>query len=230
VPFNWNNVVRFYSGCFDKGELPMLVDELKDLQKDILLRYTNYPRLLTSQLLSDWVFTQYPKYFKEVVKIIIDGINIGSMLNQNSRFYGGDEPISLPNECERIEIIKECFEQLKHFPHNDYVAELIGLVANNPCEETLELWKNELKNISDGQTTQWLEYAYRMQIIHKIYKDILVDILSRDTKLSSQERNLRIIFNGNRFDVFDNNISLKQMALESILSSNVFAKKIILQC
>jgi hypothetical protein len=201
----------------------MLVDELKELQKDSLLKYTNYPRLLTSQLLSDWVFTQYPKYFKEVVKIIVDGINIGSILNQDSRVYGGDEPISLPNECGRIEIIKECFEQLKHFPHNDYVVELIGLVANNPCEEILELWQNELKNISTEQSAQWLEYAYRMQIIHKIDKDILVDILLNDTELSSRQRKIQIVFNGNRFDVFDHNINLKQMALEGILSGSIFA-------
>ena len=107
--FYWNNVVRFYSGCFDKGELPMLVDELKELQKDTLLKYTNYPRLLTSQLLSDYVFTQYPKYLRDVVRIIVGGINIGNIINQNNQFRGGDEPILLPNECGRIEIIKECF-------------------------------------------------------------------------------------------------------------------------
>lgn len=86
--FYWNNVVRFYAGCFDKGELAMLVDELKELQNDNLLKYTNYPRLLTSQLLSDWVFTQYPKYLKEVVKIILNGININGIINQNRHFYG----------------------------------------------------------------------------------------------------------------------------------------------
>jgi archaellum biogenesis ATPase FlaH len=221
--FYWNNVVRFYSGCFDKGELPMLVDEIKELQRDSLLKYTNYPRLLTSQLLSDYVFTQYPKYLKDVVKIIVDGINIGGIINQNSRFRDADEPISLPNECGRIEIIKECFEQLKHLPHNDYVTELIGLIVNNPCEEALELWKAELQNFSSGQTLEWFEYAYRMQIIHKIEKSILSDIVSQDTNLSSQERKLQIIINGNRFDVINHNIQLKQIALEGILNGKIFA-------
>jgi hypothetical protein len=219
--FYWNNVVRFYSGCFDKGELPMLVDELKELQKDPLLKYTNYPRLLTSQLLSDWVFTQHPKFFKDVVKIIIDGINIGSIINQNSRDYGGDEPISLPNECGRVEIIKECFEQLKQFPRNDYVIELIGLIVNNPCGEVLELWKNELHGFSSEQTLQWLEYAYRMRIIHKIEMGILSDIVLQDKNLSLQEKKLQIIIKGNRFDVINNNIELKKIALGGILSGKI---------
>jgi hypothetical protein len=221
--FYWNNVVRFYSGCFDKGELPMLVGELQELQKDSLLKYTNYPRLLTSQLLSDYVFTQYPKYLKDVVKIIIDGINIGNIINQNNQFRGGDEPILLPNECGRIEIIKECFEQLKCFPRNDYVNELIGLVVNNPCKEVLELWAAELPNLSPEQTLQWLEYAYRLRIIHKIDKDILIDIIIQDTNLSSQEQKVQIIFDGSRFDVINNNIQIKQIALENILNGKFLA-------
>ncbi|GHT67832.1 hypothetical protein AGMMS50239_31740 [Bacteroidia bacterium] len=221
--FYWNNVVRFYSGCFDKGELPMLVDELKELQKDNLLKYTNYPRLLTSQLLSDYVFTQYPKYLKDVVKIIVDGINIGNIINQNNQFRGGDEPILLPTECGRIEIIKECFEQLKYFPHNDYANELIGLVVNNPCKEVLEFWIKELQNISQEKTLQWLEYAYKMRIIHKIEANILIDIVLKDTKKSSQERKLQIIINGNRFDVINQNNKIKQMTLESILNGKILA-------
>jgi hypothetical protein len=221
--FYWNNVVRFYAGCFDKGELPMLVDELKELQNDELLKYTNYPRLLTSQLLSDWVFTQSPKFLKDVVEIIVDGINIGAIINQNSHFWGNDESILLPDECGRIEIIKECFKQLKHFPHSDYVNELIGLIVNNPHKEVLELWNNELKNIPDEKTLQWLEYAYRMRIIHKIDGNVLLDIILKDTNVSTQEQKIQIIINGNRFDVINHNLQLKQIALEGILSGEIFA-------
>ncbi len=79
----WQNVVRFFAGCFDKGELPMLIQKLNDLQNDELLKYTNYPRIITSQLLSDWVFTQYPNLLKEVVKILIIG-NRFDIIEKNS--------------------------------------------------------------------------------------------------------------------------------------------------
>lgn len=57
----WQNVVRFFAGCADAGELDMIIEELKGLQEDELLKYTHFPRILTSQLLSDYVFTQRPK-------------------------------------------------------------------------------------------------------------------------------------------------------------------------
>jgi hypothetical protein len=219
--FYWNNVVRFYAGCFDKGELPMLVDELKELQNDDLLKYTNYPKLLTSQLLSDWVFSQSPKFLKDVVKIIIDGINIGNIINQNRHFYGNDESILLPDECGRTEIIKECFEQLKHFPHNDYASELIGLIVNNQSEEVLNLWMSELKALPPEKILHWLEYAYRMEIIHNIDNNILFDIVSQITNISLQEQMLQIVIKSNRFDVINHDIKLKQITLDGILSGNI---------
>jgi hypothetical protein len=220
----WNNVVRFYAGCFDKGELPMLVDELKDLQNDDLLQYTNYPKLLTSQLLSDWVFSQSPKFLKDVVKIIVDGINIGNIINQNRQFYRNDEPILLPDECGRVEIINECFEQLKLFPHNDYATELIGMIDNNPGEEVLKLWESEQKKLSSEKSLHWLEYAYRLGIIHKIDKNILFNIVSQDKDASLLEQKLQIVIKGNRFDVINHDIKLKKIALEGVLSGKIFAR------
>ncbi len=221
--FYWNNVVRFYAGCFDKGEIPMLVDELKELQNDEILKYTNYPRLLTSQLLSDWVFTQYPRYLKDVVKIILDGLNISGIINQNNRYFRGDEPIMLPNECGREEIVKECFCQLKSFPNNDYANELIGLIINNPHEIILELWIKEIDNFDSENILKWLEYAYRMQIIHKIDKDVLTKIILQDKNLESKQEKIQILLKGNRFDVIENNIEIKQITLDGILSGDIFA-------
>ena len=156
--FYWHNVVRFFAGCFDKGELPLLIQKLRELQDDSLLKYTNYPRLITSQILSDWVFTQYPLLLKDVVRIIVNGINIGNIINQEGR-YSNNDPILLPNECGRVEVVNECFEQLKKFPHNDYSFELIGLLRNNP-HRTVELWTEYLPFVKDEQLTKWFEYAY----------------------------------------------------------------------
>ena len=110
----------------------MLIQKLKELHADELFKYTNYPRLLTSQILSDWVFTQYPLLLKDVVKIIVDGINIGNILNQEIGMSYNNEPILLPVECGRDEVISECFQQLIKFPHSDYALELISIIRNNP--------------------------------------------------------------------------------------------------
>jgi hypothetical protein len=101
--------------------------------------------------------------------------------------------------------------------------ELIGLIINNQSEKTLELWTNELTGLSSGKTLLWLEYAYRMEIIHKIDMNVLVNIVTQETNLPLQEQELQIIIRGNRFDVINHDIKLKKIALEGILSGNIYA-------
>lgn len=218
--FYWHNVVRFFSGCFDKGELPMLIQELKELRNDSVLKYTNYPSLLTSQILSDWVFTQYPILMKDVIKIIVDGINIGSIINQNSRFTN-NEAILLPAECGRKEIFEECFAQLRLFPKRDYANELIGIINNNPLE-IVEVWKQEIRSLSDINLVKWLEYAYLLQIIHKLDGKTLEDIVISGS-LANQEKKIQVLVNGKRLDVIKNNAYIKKVLLTGILNNTIYA-------
>jgi hypothetical protein len=62
-----------------------------------------------------------------------------------------------------------------------------------------------------------------MQIVHKIEDSILLNIVLKDTNLSSQEQKLQILIKGNRFDVINKNVKLKQIALEGILSGKISA-------
>jgi len=218
--FYWNNVVRFFAGCFDKGELPMLILKLKELHNDELLKYTNYPRLVTSQILSDWVFTQYPILLKDVIKIIVDGINIGGILNQAKGTSYNDEPILLPYECGRAEVVSECFEQLKKFPHEDYALELIGIIRNNPYN-TLEYWTNYAEQLEGGKLTTWFSYAYFLQIIHTIEENLLIKLVQKgDSKQISSK--LQTLINGNQVEIIDKNEKLKTKAFNDVLSGSIF--------
>jgi hypothetical protein len=216
--FYWHNVVRFYTGCFDRGELPMLIQKIKELQEDEILKFTNYPRLLTSQILSDWVFTQYPLLMKDVVKIIIDGINIGSIINQEG-YRNHNEPILLPNDCGRFELIQECFNELKKLPLIDYASELIGIIRNNPLE-TIKIWTEHSRNISNEALTKWLEYAYLLGIIHKIDEGILINILVESNEIEKPRR-LQLIIDGKRLELIDNNNEFKRSVLSLILEGKI---------
>jgi len=216
--FYWHNVVRFFAGCFDKGELPLLIQKLRELQDDSLLKYTNYPRLITSQILSDWVFTQYPLLLKSVVSIIVNGINIGNILNQEGR-YTNNDPILLPTECGRAEVVNECFEQLKKFPHNDYSFELIGLLRNNPYR-IVELWLEYLPFVKGEQLTKWFEYAYLLEIIYKLDDEVLIEIaLSEDN--SEQIKRLQLLINGNKLSIIDKNKKLKEIVFKGVLENSI---------
>jgi len=215
--FYWQNVLRFFAGCFSKGELPMLIHKLLELQNDDILKYTNYPRILTSQLLSDYVFTQYPLLLNSVVKIILDGINIVNVLNQDNINFN-TEPIVLPTECGREEIVKECFIQLKSFPSNDYASELIEIIVNNNYR-TLEIWQSSIDEFENSDLTEWLRYALLLRLLHKIDVNVLLGILNRDQ--FELKKRLQILITASRFDVIDNNIDIKNVVLSCILDSDL---------
>lgn len=214
----WNNVVRFFAGCFGKGELPMLILQLRSLQEDSLLKNTNYPRIITSQLLSDFVFTQYPKLLREVVSIIIDGINVGNIINQGTRTQAR-EPILLPEECGRAEIVEECFGKLKDFPHSDYANELIGLIKNNPYN-TLDIWLSYLNDIPQEKWHKWFEFGYQLQLVHTISDECIVDVFDK-TDIEYKPQILQRLINGNRFDMLNNNPYLKSYALKFVLEGKL---------
>ena len=219
--FYWQNVVRFFAGCADAGELDMILQELRDVQNDELLKFTHYPRIITAQILADYVFAQKPRKMVDVVKIIVDGINIGNIINQNEGAHSSDRML-LPMECGRAEINTECFQQLSKFPSTDYALELIGIINNNPLDN-LEMWLSYLPKISDNYCiSKWMTYAYRMQLIHRIDESILLDLLTKSTKEELSKR-IQIIINGNRISLLDKYLEIKKVALNQILSGEIIA-------
>ena len=191
---------------------------MSELQEDEILKYTNYPRTLTAQLLSDWVFTQYPKLLKNVIKIITDGINIGNILNQE-RYSHSSDSISLPFECGRVELVDECFLQLKGLPSSDFALEIISIINNNPIN-SLERWMEYCSNFKDKELTTWIEYAYYLQVLHKVDTDFLVSLL--DSSLPDFNKRIQFAIQSNRKDIIDDNLEIKEAICDGILKGEIY--------
>lgn len=216
--YYWQNVLRFFAGCFDKGEIPMLIERLETLQDHEYFKYTNYTRILTSQLLSDLVFSQYPKLLKQVLNIIINGINIGAILNQNNRSIYKNEPIVLPLDGGRVELLEECFKELKKFPADDYAFELIGLMNNN-THLILPQWSEIAINLEDDKLTKWLEYGYNLQLFHKIDSSLLIKLVTKDNKNFAER--FQLVIDSHRVEVFEEDFQIKQLALDFLLNDEL---------
>lgn len=216
--FYWQNVLRFFAGCFDVGELPMITQKLKELANDNLIKFTNYPYILASQLLSDYVFSQSPLDQKDVIEIIIEGINNGRILNQVGVRYT-NELISLPNGCGRDELVTACFNQLKKFPPSDYVSELIGLIVNNSCK-TVERWVEYTSNIKGEQLTTWLDHTISLRIIDKIDQATLIKIVKKEDAEITQR--MQILIDGNQLEILDNNSELKEHVFKEVLNGTIY--------
>ena len=166
--FYWLNVLRFYCGCFDKGELPTIIDRLVELTEDSDYRYISHPRELAAILLSDWVFAQYPRLMKNVVKILLDGLGLRTLLSTESGYSFNSTEISLPINSGRNEIVAECFDLLSSFPPKDYALELISIILSNDNGKILETWELEIKDKKDESLINWLNYGLYLRLLYKI--------------------------------------------------------------
>jgi hypothetical protein len=66
----WLNVARFYSGCYNSGELSSLVSGLEQIAETGDLRLVDHSVQLAILLVNDWVFAQEPKTVRDVVEFI----------------------------------------------------------------------------------------------------------------------------------------------------------------
>ncbi|RYJ43277.1 NACHT domain-containing protein [Flavobacterium beibuense] len=214
--FYWQNVVRFFAGCFDKGELPMLIEKLNELQDDKYLQYTNYPRVLTSQILFDHVFTQYPSLLKKVVEIILNGMG-GLVIDAPS----SNDAIILPDNSGRIELVTECFKQLAMMPKKDYAIELIEIINNNPLDK-YRLWAEKISSFKNDDLTNWFEYGYQLQLTHIIDKEHVINILEESKDINTKYKRLQTLINGNGLENVLNDFNLKEQVLEGILDGKIF--------
>jgi hypothetical protein len=142
--FYWLNVVRFFSGCFSKGELLDLADRIKDLIGDIALGRSRHPVTLGAMLLADWVFTQSPKAVAEVAGALSTRDALRRLL-PDTMTYRGEQTIQIPARCGGSEIVLKAFEFLeeKH-TRKDLGRRLAAFISANAT--------SRLTSLADGLT------------------------------------------------------------------------------
>ena len=97
--FYWLNVLRFYCGCFSRGELSSLADGLGELGRAPMFRLLAHPRTLSTMLLADWVFSQQPLAVKRVVDDIFEQPGFKIFLANISTTSSSSSIPILPDRC-----------------------------------------------------------------------------------------------------------------------------------
>ena len=134
--FYWLNCVRFFSGCYSKGELHSLVDRLENLLEDDVYKYLAHPRDLAVLLLSDWVFSQFPRSINKVVSLLFKdgGVRfLGNGIAGRSSLIR--DTVKLPEGCGREKLIESCRKELLEIPAVDYAQILTDLIKENSTDE-----------------------------------------------------------------------------------------------
>jgi hypothetical protein len=220
--FYWLNVTRFYAGCYDKGELPSLIDRLEDLINSEGYHLISHPRILAATLLSDWVFSQHPRSVKTVMNLILDGMGLRYVLPSASRRIGQSEPMVLPAECGRDELIRHCFGLLGSQPPLDFALDIINLISTNTSsfKEIFDLWFVGVVAQPGETRTKWLEYGLYLGIIGQSAKLSLTQLESICSDLSKDPDRLVLLYRASRFDYLEAEEERFRAALELILNNN----------
>jgi len=220
--FYWLNVTRFYAGCYDKGELPSLIDRLEDLISSEGYHLISHPRTLAATLLSDWVFSQHPKSVKTVMNLILDGIGLRYVLPSASRRMGQSEPMILPPGCGRDELIRHCFSLLGDQPPLDFALDIINLLSVNTLafKEIFDLWFGGVVAQQGETRTKWLEYGLYLGIIGQPAKLSLIELEKICSDSLNNPDRLVLLYKAGRFDYFEAEEERFKAGLELILNDN----------
>jgi hypothetical protein len=177
--FYWLNVTRFYAGCYSKGELPSLAAGLAELCREDGYRRINHPRILAATLLADWVFTQYPVFMKDVVKLLLDGLGLRYITSPRAGYRRTINTLTLPKECGGDDLVSRCFELLNNTPAQDYALELTELIkANSDIERRLSHWQSGFPSKAGTDRTRWVQYGLHLELLPHLSNDELEALVS----------------------------------------------------
>lgn len=217
--FYWLNVTRFYAGCFSKGELPALVDQLEVLTRAEDYRNTNHPSILAAMLLSDWVFTQNQRSMRAVVKLILDGLALRSLLVSGNRYQSQDSMLVLPKDCGRDVLLEQCFTILRSLPPKDYALEILEIIsANAHFEEVKELWLKEVFNVVGPERTQWVEYGLYLGSLAVVTTSDLRGLLSDEF---DKPKRLGFLFRARQTKFYESSEDYINIIIRSILDRDL---------
>jgi hypothetical protein len=158
----WLNVARFYAGFWSKGEIPSLVESLKDLAEDADFTNLRQPRVLAAMLLADWVFSQNPRSLDDVVELV--GDPLGIQLTMGTPPFHARETIEvLPEGSGRKELTDMCFSKLEKTTKFQFSRSLCNVIARNGSpDEIKDRWLDSTTGQTGSARERWMSYGRYM--------------------------------------------------------------------
>ena len=216
--FYWLNVARFYAGCYSEGELPSLIDDLRDLIDDEGFRSTNHPQLLTATLLGDWVFSQRPRAIQDAVDLLLEPRGLRMLLAGTGSGLHQIDEVVVRDPVGRLRLIAACKELLKSKPPIEQVMDVVLSVLrpNTEPDEMLNWWIEELLLAGKTHADRWCVIGEFLQCWSIIDQDTVTDLLGREEVPSSSV--MTGLLHANRMDVLESTEEMFEAAVESVLA------------
>jgi hypothetical protein len=175
--FYWLNVVRFFAGCFSKGELLDLADRVKALIEDPVVGKTKHAVGLAAMLLADWVFEQSPKAVSQLVELLARPVNMQRLLPPMR--YTRQEMIALPSQSGGRKVFENAFAILEaEDTPVDRRRSFAILAAAQSSSDVLDTRWLESPSYT-ANPTRWLQIGRYLGSLTRVRNEILRDKLSK---------------------------------------------------
>jgi NACHT domain len=214
--FYWLNVVRFFSGCFSKGELLDLADRVKELIADPLLGQSRHSVTLAAMLLSDWVFAQSPKAVKEISTALITEDSLRRLVGSSVPRPTFSPVIQVPARSGGETILAGAFRYLEdpQLPL-DQCRRLVPIVNAHGSEQEVDKRWND-SALARTDTVKWLSIGGALGSLSRIEKSKL---MARISGVPSS-RIVSILYNYERYDCLVTSESSLSLLSYHFLSSS----------
>ncbi len=211
--FYWQNVTRFYAGCYSKGELPSLVDRLEELARAPGYKFTGHPQVLAATLLSDWVFAQHPKSMKQVVALVLEGGL--RQITSGTRWARRGDPLVLPKQSGNEELVDRSYELLAADPPRDYAGMLTELIQANASRQiSTQKWLDVAAKVKGGKKTRWVRNGLKLGILSNLTQSQIASLL--DSEAEMLER-LMLLLRGGQIAFVEEDERRLKCAIEHVL-------------
>ncbi len=156
-PF-WLNVVRFYAGFYETGQLPSLVYRLKALRDDPAWSATDQARKLAAMFLQDWSFALDRDSREDAIAIALDELGTRHDLEASGV---SDAPILLPQGAGQEQVLQRCWDlvEVAELP-NDRKQAIYDLMTVGR-QAMADEWLDRLEATSGPSRTELLHLGQR---------------------------------------------------------------------
>ncbi len=218
--FYWFNVARFYAGCYSEGELPSLVDDLRDLSKNDVFRSTNHPQLLTATLLGDWVFSQRPRAIEGAIDLLLEPSGLRMLVAGASSGFRQVDDVIVRDQVGKDPLVSSCKELVDPDRPIEQVIEIVRsvLLPNAGPEELFDWWIGKLRSAGKEQASQWCVIGEVLQSWSIMDTDTVKDLLGQ--KEIPATRVIAGLLHSNRHDVLQSDEKLLEAAVDAILAGD----------
>ena len=209
----WTNVTRFFSGFYDVGELPSLVDGLCELDERPGFNLLSLSRRLSIMLLGDYVFAQSPRSIRRLINFVTEGPGFERLLAVS--FSQNQASIALPQSAGGKALVQICESMLEEQRDSVLRSGLWEvMVENGDTHKVKEFWLQQLR--SGLETGQLLSEVVELGLVEAFTPEDIELVANGDSAIK-----VRWLTAAGRYDVLLDDPVLSEAALAEFFALNV---------